>query len=109
MDKPASLAPGLYYHYKHDPQGAINNYAYRVLGLGHHTEDDCRPEDQFMMVYRPLYPALVYRLGKLFDLRPAAMTMETVEYKGSTVPRFQKITDATTIAELERIEKEMYD
>jgi hypothetical protein len=26
-----------------------------IYGVGHHTEDDCRPEDAFMQVYRPLY------------------------------------------------------
>src|SRR6202030_4172939 len=36
--------PGYYYHYKHDPNGPLNNYAYYIYGVGHHTEDDCRPE-----------------------------------------------------------------
>lgn len=30
---------GFYYHYKHDPKGEFNNYAYEVVGLGLHTED----------------------------------------------------------------------
>ena len=47
--------PGYYYHYKHDPNGPLNKYAYYTFGVGHHTEDDCRPEDAFMQVYRPLY------------------------------------------------------
>ena len=33
--------PGYYYHYKHDPNGPLNNYAYYIYGVGHHTEDDC--------------------------------------------------------------------
>ena len=33
--------PGYYYHFKHDPDGPINNYAYYIHGVGHHTEDDC--------------------------------------------------------------------
>src|SRR5271170_1814103 len=45
--------PGYYYHYKHDPNGPLNNYAYYIYGVGHHTEDDCRPDDVFMQVYRP--------------------------------------------------------
>jgi hypothetical protein len=26
--------PGYYYHYKHDPNGPLNNYAYTSMGLG---------------------------------------------------------------------------
>lgn len=29
---------GFYYHYKHDPNGSFDNYAYEVLNIGHHTE-----------------------------------------------------------------------
>jgi hypothetical protein len=66
--------PGYYYHYKHDPNGPLNNYAYYIYGVGHHTEDDCRPEDAFMQVYRPLYEtAYAYRNGGMFDLRPLYM------------------------------------
>jgi hypothetical protein len=46
--------PGYYYHFKHDPAGPLNNYAYFIYGVGHHTEDDCRTEDSFMQVYWPL-------------------------------------------------------
>ena len=53
---PAKLPePGYYYHFKHDPHGPVNNYAYYIYGVGHHTEGNCRPEDAFMQVYRPLY------------------------------------------------------
>ena len=66
--------PGYYYHYKHDPNGPLNNYAYYIYGVGHHTEDDCRPEDAFMQVYRSLYEtAYAYRNGGMFDLRPLYM------------------------------------
>jgi len=65
--------PGYYYHFKHDPDGPLNNYAYYIYGVGHHTEGDCRAEDAFMQVYRPLHEeAYAYRNGGLFDLRPAA-------------------------------------
>jgi hypothetical protein len=99
---------GFYYHYKHDPSGAINNYAYEVVGVGCHTEKDCRPEDVRMVVYRPLYESFVYKEGKLFDLRPLEMFMESVTKDGKTFPRFRKITDPAVIAELEAIKKEMY-
>lgn len=97
-----------YYHYKHNPFGAINNYAYEVIGVGHHTEKDCRPEDTHMVIYRPLYEAYVYKNGKMFDVRPLHMFTELVTREGKTFPRFQKITDQNTIAELEKIRDEMY-
>lgn len=99
---------GFYYHYKHDPNGPVNNYAYEVVGVGVHTEDDCRPEDANMVVYRPLYEASVYKAGKLFDLRPLEMWMGNVTKDGRTFPRFQKITDPEVISQLEAIKKEMY-
>lgn len=105
MNKPE---PGVYYHYKHTADGEVNNYAYRVMGVGHHTEDDCRPEDQYMVVYRPLYEAFVYKNGKMFDLRPLEMFMEKVEKDGEVKDRFTRITDPDVITKLEAIEKEMY-
>ncbi len=99
---------GFYYHYKHDPKGVVNNYAYEVVGVGHHTEDDCRPQDQHMVVYRPLYEAFVYKNGKMFDIRPLGMFMEEVVKEGISRPRFQKISDPKVLAELEVIKREMY-
>ena len=99
---------GFYYHYKHDPAGAVNDYAYEVVGVGCHTEEDCRPEDSNMVVYRPLYESSVYKAGKLFDLRPLEMWMGDVEKEGKTFPRFQKITSPNIIAALEEVKKTMY-
>ena len=85
--------PGFYYHYKHDPDGPLNNYAYYIYGVGHHTEDDCRPEDAFMQVYRPLYEeAYAYRNGGMFDLRPLYMFYRPAILNGNEVQRFAKIT-----------------
>jgi hypothetical protein len=100
---------GFYYHYKHDPAGLVNNYAYEVVGVGHHTEDDCRPEDANMVVYRPLYKAAVYNAGKLFDLRPLEMFLGNVTKDGKTFPRFQKISDGAVIDQLRAIRTEMYE
>jgi len=100
--------PGFYYHYKHDPAGAVNDFAYEVMGVGHHTEDDCRPVDANMLVYRPLYESFVYEHGKMFDLRPLHMFYETAERNGQTVPRFTKVTDPATVAELTEIRDRMY-
>jgi adenosine kinase len=80
--------PGYYYHYKHDSIGTVNNYAYYVHGVGHHTEDDCRAEDQFMLVYQPLYDAYVYTHGKMFDLRPIQKSLHNcVLSNGKCIPR----------------------
>lgn len=99
---------GFYYHYKHDPSGSINNYAYEVIGVGCHTEDDCRPEDANMVVYRPLYDSSVFKAGKLFDLRPLEMWMGDVTKEGRTFPRFGRITDPDVIAQLTVIRNQMY-
>lgn len=111
MHQPPDKRPeaGYYYHYKHDSEGTVNNYAYYIHGVGHHTEDDCRPEDAFMQVYRPIYEeAWVYRNGKLFDLRPLQMFYEPAEWNGKTVERFTRITDQHVIAELKAIRAQMY-
>ncbi|OGZ66872.1 MAG: hypothetical protein A3C58_02460 [Candidatus Staskawiczbacteria bacterium RIFCSPHIGHO2_02_FULL_34_10] len=100
---------GFYYHYKHDLNGPINNYAYEVLGVGCHTEDDCRSEDANMVVYRPLYEESVYKAGKLFDLRPLEMWMGNVTKDGVTFPRFTLITDSLVIDQLKEIKEKMYE
>jgi len=105
--------PGFYYHYKHDPSGLVNNYAYEVMGVGFHTEDDTRPGEEYFVVYRPLYEASVYKASKelgisCFDNRPLEMWMGEVEMNGKKSPRFQKITDPAVIAELDKVRSEMY-
>lgn len=104
---------GFYYHYKHDPAGTINNYAYEVVSIGFHTEDDARPGEAHFLIYRPLYPAAVYEASKelripCHDARPLEMWMENVEKDGKIIPRFQKIIDPAIIAELEKIRDQMY-
>lgn len=100
---------GYYYHYKHDPQGPVNDYAYYISGVGNQTEKNCPPEYQLEMVYRPLYPgAYVYQHGKMFDLRPLHMFFEPAIVDGIEVPRFTRITDPDVIARLRTIKTEMY-
>ena len=101
--------PGYYYHFKHNPDGPVDNYAYYIYGVGHHTEDNCRTEDAFMQVYRPLYEAAyAYRNGGLFDLRPLHMFFEPAEWQGKRVPRFTRIVDLDLIAQLQAIKARMY-
>jgi hypothetical protein len=109
MKAPARVPEkGFYYHYKHDPKGSVGNYAYEVIGVGYHTEDDCRPEDVNLVVYRPLYESSVYKMGKFFDIRPLEMFLENVTKESKTFPRFQRVTDPAVIVELEKIRAEMY-
>ena len=100
---------GFYYHYKHDPSGPINNYAYEFVNVGVHTEAHDREEDAFLCIYRPLYrEATVYGLGKFYDVRPLQMWMEDVTKDGKTFPRFKRITDPETLSKLESIREELY-
>lgn len=101
------IEKGFYYHYKHDPAGTVNNYAYEVMGIGHHTEIDGLAESA-MVMYRPIYEASVYKAGKHWYLRPFGMFTEDVTKDGSTFPRFKKIEDPAVIAELAKIRGEMY-
>ena len=99
---------GFYYHYKHDPNGVVENYAYEVVGVGFHTENDGH-----FLIYRPLYEAKVYTASKelgipCFDSRPLEMWMGEIEKEGQTMPRFQKILDPKIISELEKIREDMY-
>ena len=103
---------GFYYHYKHDPNGQVNEYAYEVVGVGFHTEVARAGEEHFL-IYRPLYEASVYKASRelgipCFDSRPLSMWMETVEKNGKSFPRFQKISDPLVIEKLAQIRKEMY-
>src|SRR5258708_715220 len=102
-------ANGFYYHYKHNANGLVNNYAYEFLSVGFHTE-----KDEHFVNYRPLYSeASVYqaslKLGvACIDNRPLEMWMGDVTKDGQTFPRFAKITDPAVIAELEKIKQQMY-
>jgi len=104
---------GFYYHYKHDPEGLVNNYAYEVMCVGFHTENDVRPGEEHFLIYRPLYDQNVYKASKelgipCFDARPLEMWMGDVEKDGKTFPRFQKISDPEVILQLEKFRVEMY-
>ena len=103
---------GFYYHYKHDPEGDFNNYAYEVLGVGLHTEVQHEgatdPEEGMLVVYRPLYEAFVYKMGKLYDIRPLKMFMEDIEKDGTRMKRFTPITDPDLIEKLKEQALKMY-
>lgn len=107
MEKLTLPENGFYYHYKHDPSGSINNYAYEVVGIGMHSEMHDDPNG-VMVIYRPLYEAFVFKQGKWFDVRPASMFMEEVTKGDKTFPRFQKITDQAVLEQLVKTRDQMY-
>jgi hypothetical protein len=100
------ITPGFYYHYKHDPSGAVNNYAYEVLGVGSHTERDEDSPDKYVVVYRVLYDAGSY--NKVFAIRPYDMFCGQVQVNDNTVQRFSLITDDEVALQLQNIRDEMY-
>lgn len=95
------ITPGYYYHYKHDPNGPFNTYAYQVLGIIRHTENKT-----LMMAYRPLYENTYFDVD--ISGRPLEMAMDTVVVNGTEMPRFRRIEDAELIEKLRLIQKEMY-
>ena len=102
------LDPGFYYHYKHDSQKGIFDYAYEILNIAHHTEIADWDLGE-MVIYRPLYEsARVYQAGRHWDARPLGMFMENVGGSDNPIPRFRRITDRKVIAELEKQRDKMY-
>lgn len=102
-----NLEKGFYYHYKHNAEKDEFNYAYEVLNIAHHTEIEGL-EESAMVVYRPIYEAPVYKMGKHWDVRPLTMFMEELEKNGKIIPRFRKVEDKEIIKKLEERVKEMY-
>jgi len=102
--------PGYYYHYKHDADSEdMCNYAYRVLGVGAHTEID----GVWFVNYLPLYDSSVVRAGKqlgiiAFDNRPLDLWMSEVTIEGVTRPRFIPVIDEARLAVLTSRFREMY-
>lgn len=89
-----------YYHFKHDPQGSVENYAYKIIGTAIHSETE-----EILVVYQPMYKgSWVEEHGVDYTARPLSMFIGTTERDGKTLKRFAKITDEGVIAELERLE-----
>lgn len=96
-------AGDFYYHFKHNSKLSINNFAYKIIGLGTHTETD-----EIMVVYQPFYrESKVFENKVDFRIRPLSMFLENVEkpeinYFG---PRFIPILDEKLIKELENTQQ----
>lgn len=85
-----------YYHYKHDPDGPVENYAYRVEGIAFQTETE-----EKLVLYAPLYNSDHLKSEEVdVYARPLSMFVEEVRVGDETVPRFQKIEDQVIIEEL---------
>lgn len=93
---------GFYYHFKHDPDGPVNNYAYEVIGTARSTEDD-----SFSVLYVPLYETDWPKPAD-YSLRPLEKFVGNVERDGKTMPRFRKITDPAVLTKLSIIRDRMY-
>lgn len=73
---------GVYEHYKSTPD---SRRYYQVLGFARHTETE-----EILAVYIPLY-VIPEHTGLRLQVRPLDMFLETVEYNGVTMPRFNYI------------------
>jgi hypothetical protein len=106
--------PGFYHHYKHIPSKGVCDYAYEVVSVGFHTEDDCREHEKWFVNYRPLYTyAPVYQasltLGiQCIDNRPLKMWLGDVTKDGKRFARFAWVKDPSAILALEKARTEMY-
>ena len=107
---------GFYYHFRHNPNGTVNDCAYEMLGTAFstettnvHSDDPALFLKDEVVLYRPLYKeSIIYKTGRDCWYRPIGMFEEMVTKEGKTFPRFQKISDPKVIAELEKIRDEMY-
>jgi hypothetical protein len=93
---------GFYYHYKHDPDGPFNNYAYEVTGLARHSEDKTN-----YVMYRPLYEN-TYLSPAHNSIRPLELFSGDVVRGGEIVRRFIEIRDPDLIARLKEVRNQMY-
>ena len=73
---------GVYEHYKSTPE---ERRYYQVLGVARNTETD-----EKLVIYIPLYVISEHKGLRLQD-RPLDMFVESVEYNGKNLPRFNYI------------------
>lgn len=100
---------GFYYHRKHTPESEINFHAYEVVGVGLNSGDTFSPEDENVVIYRPLYEeSIAYANGKAFFVQSLDRWIGEESKDGVTIKRFTKITDPDTISRLTEIRYKMY-
>jgi hypothetical protein len=93
---------GFYVHYKHNPEGELNNYIYEVVGIGRNTEDKT-----LTVLYRPMYKNDWMPPADL-QSRPIEMFFDDVQKGEVKIPRFTLITDPKIVEELEKVRRDMY-
>lgn len=93
---------GFYYHYKHDPMGLVNKYAYFVAGLARNTKDE-----NLYVLYYPLYLD-DWLAPASYCVRPLNEFSENVLLNNKLVPRFMRIIDSETILKLTELRNKMY-
>ena len=87
-----------YYHFKHNSELSICNYAYKIIGLGMHTETD-----EIMVVYKALYQLTgISKFDNNLFIRPLLIFCENVEKPELNYfdPRFNQILDIDLIKKL---------
>jgi hypothetical protein len=78
-----------YYHYKHNPEKDIVNYAYLIIGIALHSETK-----EKLVAYKPLYSKnYVEKHNADFNVRPLDMFVEDVTKDNQTFSRFRKMTE----------------
>jgi len=95
------IEKGFFYHYKHDPKGRIENYAYEVLGVAKDSENGAQN-----VIYRPIYKC-DYLEGADFFSRPIENFLDIIKKSetndGQVLKRFTKISDVYVTSELKKI------
>lgn len=88
------IPQGFYYHFKHNPEVSINNYAYWLVGIAKHSENE-----EFTVIYKPMYKNEWLGEAELMS-RPIEMFTDMVEKPEYSGPRFKLIEDPEIIAKL---------
>ena len=88
-----------YYHFKHDPTKGVSDFAYQIVGIAVHSEDE-----SLFVAYRPLYtPNHVIDNEGNFNIRPLTMFVENVTKSNYDGPRFRLIKDPEIIKQLSKL------
>ena len=88
-----------YYHYKHNADKGIFDYAYKIIGIATHSESL-----ELVVVYQPLYVTSNHNQMEVdFWVRPLTMFIEDVSIKEYNYQglRFKLITDSDLIQQLQ--------
>ena len=86
-----------FYHYKHNSNLDLTNFAYQIIGIALSTETE-----ELLVAYKPLYK-LNHISEASFFARPLSVFLEKVELNGQRVPRFSKIIDQEILKEFRKL------